>query len=156
MVRSTVIIDANLCILLVVGLTNPEEIAKHKRLSAFDKQDFFIIRDMLSKYSGLTCLPNVFTETSNLLRPTNESFSLRASETLARIVRSSQEVFIESRKAVEQREYTRLGITDAALMILAESGGTLLTVDLELYIAASKARMSSINYNHIRAQRADF
>jgi len=40
--------------------------------------------------------------------------------------------------------------------MLAETGAHLLTVDLDLYLAASTAGYGVINYNHIREARTGF
>src|SRR5580693_521311 len=53
------------------------------------------------------------------------------------IISNADERVIESRVAVQRPEYIRLGLTDAVLLELARCcGATLLTIDLNLYLAA--------------------
>jgi hypothetical protein len=53
-------------------------------------------------------------------------------------------------------EFIRLGLTDSVLLELGRSGATLLTVDLDLYLAALDAGLNVINYNHLKENRPDF
>jgi hypothetical protein len=57
---------------------------------------------------------------------------------------------------VRRTEYRRLGLADAALLCVADSGATILTDDVDLYLAAVRAGLKAINYNHIREMRPDF
>jgi hypothetical protein len=48
-------------------------------------------------------------------------------------------------------------LTDAVLLeLLAVSGATLLTADFDLYLAAARANLKVVNYNHYRDLRSDF
>ncbi len=151
-----IVIDANVCVLLVFGLTNPSYIARNKRLAAFDEIDFDIVNRIVSSHSGVIFTPNVVTETSNLVRYAAEPYRTEASKTLAVIVQASKESYIRSHIAVEVPEYHRLGVTDCVLLLLTRSNGTLLTTDLDLYLAAARAELPVINYNHIREARSDY
>ena len=151
-----IILDSNVSLLLVFGLTGPDYIQKNKRLSAFDDKDFTILTNIIDCHSGIVFTPNVVSETSNLVRYASEPFRTEASETLARVVKASAEVYIESRVAVEAPDYRRIGLTDSVLWLLSKSNGRLLTTDLGLYLAASKAGLPVINFNHVRDHRPDF
>jgi len=64
---------------------------------------------------------------------------------------------LRSKLAFEHSEYDQLGLTDAVLLTLSENKCTILTVDLDLYLAALRKRLTAINYNHVRDQmREDF
>jgi hypothetical protein len=49
--------------------------------------------------------------------------------------------------------YLRLGLTDSALFSTTTASTTLLTDDLPLYIAATKAGRAAINFTHLRQER---
>lgn len=150
------LLDANLTVLLVVGLTDAEYIVRHKRLAAYDKVDFQNVKDHVSRSSALIFTPNVLTEASNLVRHTPEPAKNAVAKTLASLIAQSREEYVQSATAVRHPDYVRLGLTDVTLLILARSGGELLTADLDLYLAAMKARLRATNYNHIREQRPDY
>lgn len=153
---SRVLLDSNLALLLVAGLTTPSSIAKHKRLQAYDIDDFEAIAGLVDQSGGLQFCPNVWSETSNLVRYTGEPLRSEISRTLARLVAAFGETYVESGTATQREEYVRLGLTDSVILCLAETGTTLVTVDLDLYLAAQSAGYeNAINYNHLRERRYD-
>ena len=153
---TAIILDANVLLLVVVGLTNPDYISKHKRLQAFDKFDFDTVAEMIAASAGVVFNPNVLSETSNLARYTADPIKTQLANTLKVLISNTGERTIDSKIAVNREEYLRLGLTDSVLLELARSGATLLTVDLDLYLAASRSGLAAINYNHIKGQRRDF
>ena len=156
MASSAIILDANLSILFAVGTTKRDYIAKHKRLAGYDARDFDILSEIIAGFDGMLFTPNVLTETSNLIRYVNEPIRSEIAAVLAVIIAGADERIIESRIAVRRREYTRLGLTDVVLLELSRCGATLLTIDLDLYLAALKAGLNAVNFNHIKRERADF
>lgn len=151
-----IIIDTNLLVLLVTGLTNPDYIEKHKRLQAYDKEDFYIIEGILNTYTEVSLCPNVLSETSNLLRHIGDPIRSEIAAKMREVVALLGEKYVESPDAMSHDEYTRLGLTDAVLMRMAETGSDLLTDDLSLYLAALAQGLSATNYNHLREMRPDF
>lgn len=151
------LLDSNLLVLLCVGNVGPEYIPRHKRLRAFDIADFILLQRIVGMAKELWLLPNVATETSNLVRhfpqPDRDYFS----EALKQLALEFSELPVASRSAVEQAEYVRLGLADAAILTALEKEGDLLlmTTDLGLYLAASQQKFLATNFNHLKAQRPD-
>jgi predicted nucleic acid-binding protein len=150
------LLDANLCVLLAVGTTRPSYIAKHKRLAAYDVQDFHIVDRIVARAQRILLCPNVLTEASNLARQAPEPIRREVSLMLTAIAARSIERYVESSVAMTDARYPALGLTDAVLLTLARDGGALLTADLDLYLAAVRAGHDATNYNHIREQRRDY
>lgn len=146
-----------LAVLYVVGIADTNYIEKHSRLSAYDKIDFELLCEMVGNSSGIIFSPNVLSETSNLMRqkiwgPVLEKVNVAFKE----IIRKSNEKYMESRNAVDMLEFARLGLSDAVNLMLHEGGSTLVTDDLDLYLAAAKISDRAINFNHVReARRTD-
>lgn len=153
-----VLIDTNLAILLCVGMSGRENVAKHKRLSAFDSNDFDLLSDLLSKSKGLVFSPYVLSETSNLVRQTNGPLKYIVSDILKALILAGGEIQSECARIVNDSAYQRLGMTDAALLSILKDHPNLvlLTDDFDLYGTASKLGHEVINFSHIRAQRPDF
>lgn len=147
------LLDANLAVLFIVGQTNRSYIAKHKRLAAFDEIDYDEVVKLIGLSEHLVFCPNVWTETSNLLRHVAEPIRGEISRVMSRIIGAHRESFVASARASSHHGYQRLGLTDAVLLILAEQGAVLLTTDLSLYLAAANARFEVINFNHLRDAR---
>src|ERR1700679_2257329 len=110
------ILDTNLSILFVVGLTRRDYISKHKRLEAYDGTDFDIISGLIARSDGVIFTPNVLSETSNLVRYVREPVRSEVAITLGAIISKADERVIASRVAVQRREYVRLGLTDSVLL----------------------------------------
>lgn len=62
MAASGVFVDANLLVLLVVGLTDKNLISKHKRVNRkFDADDFELLCSLLGQFPRLLVAPNTST-----------------------------------------------------------------------------------------------
>jgi len=148
-----VLVDTNLLLLLAVGITDRSYVARHRRLSAFDLKDFDTVYELVDSFAGIASCPNIWSETSNLIRYVSEPMSGQIATTLKSLVERSEEFYTESRQALRRREYHRLGVTDAVLLEMARTGHVLLTDDFPVYYAAANAGYQAINYNHIREER---
>lgn len=133
-----------------------EYIRQHKRLGGYDEMDYDLLRRLISLTAGVIFTPNVLTEASNLLRHAKEPVRTEIARVLSAFIRHSDERFVSSREAIERAEYLKLGLTDSVLLKLAATGAGLLTADLGLYLAASRAGFNAINFNHVRERRPDF
>ena len=147
------LIDATLAILLVVGSTNRSYIGQHKRLQNFDVTDFGILSKLIEQHDGLLFTPNVWSETSNLVRQTAEPRRSELTATIAVLIDQTDEHYVASRLGAKHLEHARLGLTDAVLLQLSSPAITLLTVGLSLYLAAARADLPVINFNHVRERQ---
>jgi len=148
--RRDLVIDANLLLLFVVGFVNRELISRHKRLKAFSTDDFDLLCEVLSSSQNVVVTPNTLTETSNLLGQIDEPAHSQLFNGFRSLIGSSQEEHVSSQVAAEAKEFIRLGLTDAALLELTDSSRSLLTTDLELYLATLNRGASAVNFNHLR------
>lgn len=145
------ILDANLLCLLVVGRIDTRLIAFHKRLRTFDRDAFLLLNQILADRDLVLC-PHVLAETSNLLdfhQSPTQVHRLRTS--LAEIVALASERSEAARRAVDDPAYSRLGLSDAVMLLLA-SDRTLLLVsdDLALCLEAQRRGSRVVNYSHVR------
>lgn len=144
-------IDANLLILLIVGRVGEEFIARHGRLQQFVVEDYRILRNLLDQVEQVFVTPNTLTETSNLLAQHGEPERSRFFDQLRFTIEESREIQVVSEVASQNREFRRLGLTDAALLEVATVETPLLTVDLDLYLAAlTKDLDTAVNFRHIQ------
>lgn len=151
MSRTPLIIDANLLVLLVVGLASPAYIIKHKRLQAYLIADFDLLLEIIRAAPAIIFTPNTLTEASNLAGYVAEPARTQIYRTLGALIAANEESDIPSASAVDRHQFLRLGLTDVVLMeATAESGATLLTVDHDLYQATLVNGGNAINFNHLR------
>ena len=144
-------LDANLLVLLVVGRESRDLIPKHRRLEAYRVEDFDILLELLENADRLYVTPNTLTETSNLLSQHGEPERTLLMRRLQYLIHDSNEIVVASIDASSNSRYQKLGLTDAALLELATTETPVLTVDLDLYLAAIESgEERAVNFNHFR------
>ena len=150
MPASRFLIDANLLVLFVVGKTGRQLVTKHRRLREFSVDDYDRLVGMLRMVDQLVVTPNTLTETSNRLAQHNEPERSRFLDELRNIIENSREITIASVDAARSRVFRRLGLTDAAVLDIVSAETPVLTVDLDLFIAASKKDpKAAVNFRHL-------
>ena len=144
-------LDANLLLLLVGGATDRELIHKHRPLQAFDAVDYELLVDLLSNFQQILVTPNALTETFNLLSHHGEPQRSRFFDTFRSLIEIHKEIVVTSRQASTNPYFNRLGLTDAALLEVATPETPLITVDLDLYVAAlSRSPTAAVNFTHLQ------
>jgi len=149
--RSEILLDSTVFILLLVGSASRTYIARHKALSSYTEEDYDLLVSYLQKADRLVVTPHVLTETSNLAKriwsPAREAIYLALKE----ITETLREASEASTVAMKRPEFIRLGLTDAALLGVVSGGHvTLLTDDLDLYLAASDSGYKAVKFTHLR------
>lgn len=147
-----ILLDTNLLVLLVVGTASREYIEKHKRLTEFTAEDYDALVKIVSAASAVLVTPNTLTETSNLAAYIGEPARSHVFEIFRGVIATTQESYVPSRSASERREFVRLGLTDASLIETSSNETTVVTTDLDLYLAVLAKGTSAINFNHVRDQ----
>jgi hypothetical protein len=147
-----ILVDTNLLILFIVGTASSEYINKHKRLTQFTVQDYDALFKIISAATAVLVTPNTLTETSNLIAYIAEPAKSHIFEVFRTVIANSEETYVPSRKASERDEFVRLGLTDASLVDTSTDEITVLTTDLDLYLAVMNKGASAINFNHVRDQ----
>jgi len=146
------LVDTNLLVLFVVGTVNRNRIETFKRTWQYTKEDYDLLRRVLSKFEPLYTLAHVLAEVSNLT-------DLRGSEGLLarRVLKEAFSVLTEvempSKVAAQDRVYENLGLVDGAIGAVARTHNcVVLTDDLDLYLQLSRDRVEIINFTHLRAR----
>ena len=144
-------IDSNLLLLYVVGESNRDIIAKHRRLRQYTARDYDTLLNFLDGVDRVLVTPHTLAETSNLLAQHKEPELSRLFDQLRRLIHESKEVVVSGAAASNNRAFTRLGITDAALLEAITEKTPLLTVDFDLfYEAQQREPNSAVNFNYLR------
>ena len=144
-------IDSNLLLLLVVGRSSRDIIAKHKRLRQFTARDYDILLGLLEPVDQVYVTPHSLTETSNLLAQHGKPERTLLFAQLRCLIHESKEVIVAGTAASNHHAFKRLGLTDAALLEVVTKQAQLLTVDLDLYLEAEKKEPNSVvNFTYLR------
>jgi hypothetical protein len=148
MPHNAVVLDANLLVLLVVGMASPACILRHKRLRAYNVRDFELLRTVLSSASRVIVTPNTVTEASNLAGQISEPARTLVFTKLRALLTIAEERYVASRRVAENSTFLRLGITDAVVLDVMDVSSILLTSDLDLYLEAARQGRTAVNFNH--------
>ena len=144
-------IDSILLVLLIVGSVGKKPIGKHRRLRRFSEEDYDRLTSLIARVDQVLVTRNTLTETSNLLAQHKDPERSLFSRRLRFVIEESQEVVIASRTASRNNAFQRLGLTDAALLEAVAEEQPLITVDLDLYLAAiAKGQRMAMNFTHIQ------
>lgn len=145
-----VALDANLLVLLMVGLAKPTYIKAHKRLESYNFDDFRRLGSILNQFEHIVVTPNVLTEASNLSRQIAEPARSHIASVFARHIPTLTERYVPSTEAAARTEFVWLGLSDAGLLEIAQEKVVLLSADGKLCSAAQSAGGEALNFNHIR------
>ena len=143
-------LDANVLVLLIVGNVDRQAIPLHKRSRQVTEADFDLLLEIIERFDRWVVTTSVLTEASNLLAHTHESLKERLLSALGRFIAVASEERPESCLVVAESVFTRLGLTDAGLITCVQSGHSLLTTDMDLYLAAASLSDRVVNFNHLR------
>ena len=146
------ILDANMLVLLVVGSIEERQVPLFKRTRAYTIEDYRLLLRFMGQFSTVIVTPHVLTEATNLLDDLEEPLRKVAFLYLRALILRSDERCEPSAELSAREEFIRLGLADAAVHSIAESGAALLTADLDLYLAASAINPQYVvNFNHLRS-----
>lgn len=148
--KSTVLIDANVLTLWIVGKVSEAVVPHFRRTKKYSVEDYRILTRYLDQFTHVVITPNIATETSNLIGALSGEYLKRARAILAAGLHVWNESYIQSGLASKEPEFSRLGLTDAAILISATQEAEVLTDDFDLYLALSKRGVPVTNFTHLR------
>lgn len=147
--KGRILIDTNLLVLFVVGIYDTRYIAKHKNVSDYSIEDFESLCILLEG-SDIVVTPHILTEASNLLWQTSAPHKHHIRKVLGDLIPRSVEHHLQSTSIVLSDHFPALGLTDAGILELPHGSGKILTVDLDLHLAALNQGIETDNFNHYR------
>lgn len=147
----SLILDANLLVLLVVGSVDERQVPSFRRTRAYTREDFRLLIGFMARFGALVVTPHILSEATNLLDDLKEPLRSTAFLFLRELISRSEERFEASAELAGRQQFVRLGLADTAVHSVAEAGAALLTADLDLYLAASATSRHAVNFNHLRS-----
>ena len=106
---------------------------------------------ILGEFDKLIATPNILTELSNLSGQLGDPGKTQFFEFLTgKIFQFIDERYVRSSDAVRVGEFSRLGLTDVGIALLADTNVPVLTDDFDLYVHLSRRGVDVINFNHVR------
>lgn len=147
------LLDTNLLVLLTVGRASPTFLEAHKRTRGYRPEDLPLLEALLANAARLFTTPHVLCETSNLIRQFQEPGRGRIGEVFRDFAIKACEIHIPCATALARPEFSRLGVTDAGILAAQRDDISLVTDDLDLYLASVATGLDAINFTHERARR---
>ncbi len=149
--RAAALIDANLLALWIVGNVAESEVPRCRRTRHYSIDDFRMLSSYLLRFGSVVITPNIATEASNLIGVLSGKYLERVRAYLANAVTHWEERYMPSFQAVEDYDYLRLGLTDAAILLAASRTMEVLTDDFDLYQSLLGRGMPVTNFTHLRS-----
>ncbi len=145
-----VLIDTNLLVLFLVGLTNPNRITKFKRTQSYKVEDFRLLQNLIAWFGEpLIATPHLLSEVSNLTDlPEREMIQVR--QLFQSLVERLEEQYDTARDLVETEFFQSFGLTDASIAAVSGKGVLILTADVRLQLALQAKGFDALNFNHVR------
>jgi hypothetical protein len=145
-----ILVDANLLILYVVGVVNPDRISSFKRTNRYDRSAFELLVRVMERFQKIYTVAHVMAEVSNLTDLSGPE-RLEARRALASTIAILHEPHVSSHQAAGNSSYEELGLTESAISIVArEMQCTVLTDDLGLYLSLELEKLPVVNFTHLR------
>ena len=148
---SSVLIDTNLLLLLIVGLYDKKLISVHKRTNNnFVPEDFDLLVESIDGYNILWVTSHCLAEVSNLIMQTNEKKAKELMAYFSNFIAKAKESHIPKEIIFKNGISTRLGVSDTGLIIKSKRVTCVFTVDFDLYKEISNRGYKVVNFNHLR------
>lgn len=148
-----ILLDANVLVLYIVGRIDKGLIGSHRRLREYVEIDFDVLMLVLKRSNKIVTTANIMTEVSNLLETGKEERPNKFLQELHNVVLETEEIVVKSADACQVDGFTRVGLSDAALLLLAGPESPIITVDNHLYGRANALNPhSAFNFWHLREQ----
>ena len=149
--RCGLLMDANLLLLLFVGLTSRVMVSEHKRTRTYSPDDFDVLDRFVAQFDILIVTPHILTEVVSLAAQCRGPWVSQIRRCIATYIPRMKEEFVDSSTVVATDAFQSYGITDATIALVAQSSGYLvLTEDLKLISYLAGLEVDCINFNHLR------
>jgi hypothetical protein len=150
---SGILLDSNILLLLCVGYYDRSQITSFKRTRQYTEDDFDFLNQFLPRFSRIVTTPHILTETSNLSGQFVEKSKDDYFAAFARKIEMLDERQVPSKEIAKKPHFRRFGLTDSAIVQLAQAKILVLSDDLRLCGFLEQSGVDAINFNHIRCFR---
>ena len=143
------LLDTNVLLLFLIGLLRPDRVGG-RRLDRFILDDFYRVADWADEVSAHVSLPNILTEASNLLGDAKQELVDGGRTALAKYIATLDEIYVPSRRIAGGSEFIDFGLTDAAILYIANNRIRVVSVDHHLCNRLSLKGVDVRNPFHFR------
>jgi hypothetical protein len=150
--NQTVLVDANILVLMVVGATDASRLAAFARTKQYTPEDYELGALVLQRYRTAVTTPHILSQVSDLLRHSGAwgDFADELSLRLKSVYRTSIEHFVPARVLARPAGFPDFGLADCAVLDAAKRGCTVFTDDLNLHNWVLSNGWLSLNFTEVR------
>ena len=146
---SRIALDTNLLLLYVFGVATGGP--RGKRLDRYRREDFNLLKTVVSNYDNILSTPNVWTEVSNIWDfGVGDRWRRDVPAVMSRLISKHVEIAIPSKEVVDDPDFGRLGLADCVWLAVLDADTLLLTDDLALHAIALSRGLRTTNFTHLR------
>lgn len=149
-----ILIDTNLLLVLLVGNVNPSWVGRVGKTEHYAEEDYERIRDILIQFNRFIIVPQILTETGNLIKRNSANASAYEDLNLEILKfvhnAATSEARILSRRIVVQPAFQNLGYADAAIIHAANRGHLIFTDDGPLQSMARNSGVDVLPFSWLR------
>ena len=146
------LIDTNLLIGLVVGLLDRKLIENNRAARRpFTEKDFDLLVEFVGRFTRLITTPHILTELSNLTGKLHSRLHQDVRLIIKQLIlHRTFEENVNAATLVEHDLFTRFGVADTAIHLVAPNKYLVLTDEVALAQTLSARGVDVVNFNHIR------
>lgn len=148
--QSGILVDTNILLLYVVGLTNKQRIPIFPRTEKFISKDFELLNRILKSFQRIVTTQSVLTEVSNLANQLGEPERSKCMGIFAAEIKKLEEPYCASRELSDDPKFQKFGLTDCGISRLSYNRYLVLTDDFPLSQYLATQGIDAINFNNIR------
>jgi hypothetical protein len=149
---STAVLDTNLLLLYLAGITDQSLLVSFKRVSTFEPPDIAALTKLLGNFQKLITTPHILAEASNFLTQAPQYRRRELMASLRGFAEAHQETYQTARELVTRDEFTALGLADTGLAALSAEA-VVLTTDYRLWGQITSQGGHCVNFYHLRSSQ---
>lgn len=144
-----VLLDSNTLLPWLVAAAEPHRLGQG-RVSEFDIDDISRLAEHLDPHDHHITLPNILTEVSNLIDHDRRKPGDRLIEVFTTFCLRAAEMYVPSAEVASTPQFSRIGLTDAAVLRLKREGVTVFSTDYRLGGYLTELGITVINLMHFK------
>jgi len=151
----SLLLDSNLLLVLLAGLTDSRLFGRFKRISIYSVGDFELLMRIIARFSVLLTTPHVLTEVSNLANSLPEDSRRDWLKTMANVLVDDpikpyvDEKWTAAAELADLEHFALFGLTDTAISQRA-SEALILTDDIKLSGYLRNSGTDILNFRDLR------
>jgi len=144
------LLDTNVLLLWLVGLTDPSLFITFKRVDVFSPDDFKLLAQLLKRFQKLISTPHVLAEVSNFVDQAPQHRRRELVASLRTFAQQNKEHYEAAITLTRRDEFAALGLTDTGLAALSAEA-VVITTDFHLSARIVTLGGHVLNFNHHRS-----